>query len=125
MTPEKAFDKIWTHFVINKANPGWDDVNEVCSYQNEKGDQCAIGCLLPDDLREEARLNALGIAALLENSDGIRKFFRGIPVYFLKYLQNAHDLVACDIDFHSGIETQLRAFAQKYSLRIPEQENSV
>ena len=51
MDRQIAFNRIWDHFVTNKADPS--SVERNCKYRGPNGTKCVVGCLINDDLYTE------------------------------------------------------------------------
>jgi hypothetical protein len=47
MDKQAIFDKVWKHFVVDG---GGYSATGICNYRDGKGNSCAVGCLIPDEL---------------------------------------------------------------------------
>lgn len=119
----------------------------VCQYRGPNGTSCAIGHLMPPDLR--AAVPEGSITYTLRQSSAAREFFgfksleavdHGGHAEFLQNIQSAHDFAArpenisCDdfdagvphfdvdmsLDFIPGFKNNMRQIAAFYGLTVPE-----
>jgi hypothetical protein len=91
-TLQEMYDKQRKYFsrpgaVLAKAAP----LGEACSYRDENGNACAVGCLIPDNAYDPSFENA-GIAGLYPNSE-LQALFgdEGVFYGYLQETQDAHD----------------------------------
>lgn len=88
MTPQELINKVYSH-LIKQGGPSQN--NGSCAYRAPDGRQCAIGCLIPDELYSpEMEHNSLGV--LLEISNFHLPKFMQENQNLLQALQNIHDL---------------------------------
>jgi hypothetical protein len=90
LTNQTAFDKVKAHLATMKE-PCKNQYG-ACVYDDGKGNQCAVGALMPPDLRG---VSDQAIDDILDD-DGlawaeIRHFFEGVSDSLLCDLQDAHD----------------------------------
>ncbi len=122
------FDYVWHHFIVEK-NPRAID-RDGCFYDSPAGG-CAVGCLMPDDLRRDIGQHTFGIAYVWMDEftppgqdeelrpfrDRIKQAFDESTRDLLKSLQSAHD------DGDSGnvkhFDRRLRVVAHTYGLTVP------
>ncbi len=107
-TQQELFDKIFTGL----RSQGFERsmVGSSCKYRGEQGRKCAVGYLIPDSHYTE-ELEGSGLYFL-----DTRKQV-SVPkenLLFLCELQNIHD---CS---HQMMEEELRRFAEKNQLTVPE-----
>ena len=84
-----------------------------------KGNKCAIGALMPDDLCElsdnyAAEMVGTGIRGVATRIIQIREFFDGVDINLLSAMQEIHDN-------HYGTQAsnRLKEIAKKWNLTIP------
>ena len=54
MTAQEIFDRVATHLFAQGHRSVGDFADPICLYRGPNGDQCAMGCLIPDDIYEAA-----------------------------------------------------------------------
>ena len=90
MDKQKIFDKVLQHFRMQgrKSSSG-----AICLYRGPRGLQCAIGCLIPDELYK-LDMEGRNVATVLESSPALCALL-GITgtsdCHLLKKLQVIHD----------------------------------
>lgn len=89
-----------------------------CVYMNDKGNKCAIGCLLPDSVAQKYA-DVGGVRILLAKSSEARECLKGIPIKLLLELQEVHDLHSRNDKAKIKMREELIAIAKQpnYSLR--------
>lgn len=132
--------------ILNQGVPSMTGM--ACQYRGPNGTSCAIGHLLPADLR--ATVPEGSITYLLQQSQGTREFFgyanlRDVNdnsgrTEFLQNLQSAHDFAALpenisgddfdagvphfdvdvSLDFLPSFKNNMRQIAEFYGLTVPE-----
>ena len=116
MNKQEVFNKIWNHFVVDKAPISIDGV--ICKYRNSKGAKCAVGLLIKDEFYSQILENYFpGPGSNLLN-EALEK--SGVECWkeyhFLDSLQIAHDGCFKDED---SIGLRLTRVASTYDLSIP------
>jgi len=117
-----AFDRIWTHFVLERK-PGGMNENGFSNYRGEGGLRCAIGLLLPDDLYD-VWMEGCPIMQVVKRYPDVWRYFSRIPPKLLSALQGAHSDAAIrwaqdGTDFHAEIERSLLKISRQFGLSIP------
>lgn len=127
---QSIFDRIWTHFIVNRAPFGTSPDGRCCY---EAG--CAIGIFMAlEDARAcDAQSTSSISGGLLENDDIrpiVHSYFSDDDRLFdlLSGVQTAHDYAAgyilCDPGAtqkaYSSFEARLRIIADRHNLTIPE-----
>ena len=106
------FNKAYRHFIINKQARSVDNKTDSCMYRDGKGNKCAIGLFIPDNLYHPS-LEQCTFKRLIHE-----RYISSVSEEkheFLGDLQAVHDL-------HNTYEKMEKAFndlAKQYSLRIP------
>lgn len=124
MNNQEAFNKIWQHFVVNKAPPSFADYagrGIACAYRGENGAMCAVGCLIPDEMYTP-HIEGNAIKSIIENNHHFPKitnFLSNVDVKFLEVCQRAHDEQAGWNYFHDNIKVKLTQIASTWNLTIP------
>lgn len=82
--------KIFTRFKkYNNGRRAWNADLEICQYENDDGNRCAIGAFMPNDPILLSSIN--GIRFLIVSDNKLLKFMSTNDIIFLERLQNAHD----------------------------------
>lgn len=132
MTNQEAFDRVWDWFVTRGMPRSVADGENMCRYRNGEN-QCAVGCLIPDDLYS-ASFEGNSISVLLGGDDLtihvdvldrglLRNHFYGVEVQLLTRMQSVHD---CFRDFPMAtaftehMKRGLRDIAALFQLKVPE-----
>ena len=106
------FNKAYRHFIINKNPRSYNEESCACMYRDGKGNKCAIGLFIPDDVYHPS-LEQCTFKRLIHDkhispvSDEKHEF--------LGDLQAVHDLH----NTYEKMEKAFNALAKHYSLRIP------
>lgn len=111
LTMQEAFDKASNH-LMKQLKPA--KTMGHCVYRHPGGLQCAIGCLIPDELLT-LDINSYSIDGLLRYSEYIDYLFSNIDKRFLQNLQQVHDYSPVD-----EWKKQLRYLGKQYDLTLPE-----
>lgn len=111
MTPQEAFNKIWTHSV--QMSEQSSSLMYPCAYRGTNNNKCFIGALIPDSEYNASKMEGKN-AAWLVNKLKLPSL-AGLSVGWLCELQDIHD------SHFSQREQLLREFAEKHNLTIPEQ----
>lgn len=113
MTPQEIFEKVSRHLLTqNKRSmlvvPG-DSTDHGCAYRGQDGLRCAVGCLITDEVYEEAKtsipkseyafpgleefsvVDDCVIDALVKS--GVVNAYSSLPFTFLNVLQHTHDVI--------------------------------
>lgn len=123
-TLQQAFSKIWTHFIIDKNPPSWDEKLGSCAMVDEDGNRCAVGCLLPKKVWVENGLDG----ADSEDKKVVRLFKKsGADSHLienLRHFQAMHDDAATwggktSAKFRPVFKEKMQAFARNSGLTIP------
>jgi hypothetical protein len=120
MTLQKAFNRIWRHFVTKKGPRSYNGRKNGCMYRGPDGAKCAIGLLIPERLYKPEMEGDNVLAD--EVWEAARKAVPGVRRRTLKSLQECHDRAADNVDnasFGADIERRLTSFASRRRLKIP------
>lgn len=96
MTCQEVFDKVATH-LFAQGERATDKTNRFCVYRSANGNQCAVGCLIPDDEYDSAMeghtISTLVSANRTTFSPTLSKMVWKSPslMNLLTDLQNVHD----------------------------------
>lgn len=130
---QSMLDKVWQHFVVEKAHKGVDDKDSECyHYESPNGEVrcCAIGLFDTDKkLVGDLAYARLSVIIDLHNDAFNGVFDIGLPEAedeeFLLKLQRTHDWAGRyssrevpGLPFHQSIEKNLRELAGTYDLSI-------
>ena len=114
MNSQEVFDTVATH-LMNQGRRAFDPVRSECRYRAPNGDMCAVGCLIPDSLYDEYRMEGENAAELILDTPELRSLFdENINLQLFDSLQEAHDhdmLLSMDAWVSS-----MRSIAVKYGL---------
>jgi len=122
-----AFDYVWHHFVTENNPRGVEPGRGVCVYDTPSGG-CAVGCLLPPDLRSRIGQAGFAIDELLTErrcNSSIDQFLTDLlavfpesadMIGFLTDLQKAHDHASAG----DAISSRLAAVAYRFNLVVPQ-----
>lgn len=130
LTKQQAFDYVWHHFIVEK-NP-LAIRGTACVYNTPEGG-CAVGCVLPPDLRRRIGLSSFGMQRVIDALAGVESnqppaqlaavFAEEIAaalglenLEFFRELQAAHDNSAIEED--GEIERRFRDAAARYGLVV-------
>jgi len=117
-TRQTAFNKVWEHFVTNKAPPSMHGA--YCVYRGPEGRKCAIGVLM-DDADYKPRFDSrISEAMILDKVMDLCPSLAGLDKEFANELQGAHDRYADSVLFHAKIHADLTVLASEYDLTIPQ-----
>ena len=120
LTEQGMFNKVWEHFVTNRAPLSMNVEEDLCMYRGPKGTRCAVGVCIPDDLYNYG-MEGQKIATVMDKFPEIEELFEDIGFVFLTDLQHCHDhsspLIAGDSA--RSIPDLLHAFAINYELSCP------
>jgi len=116
MTSQEAINRVYQYFIVEK-HPQANEKDFGCMYTTSKGNHCAIGCLIPEDvlILHDANINhgdgwkslPLTITAMLPGNE-----------HLLTDLQEWHD--GSDFrDFKHFKKHALIEIARKYGLEYP------
>lgn len=111
MTPQEAFNKIWTHSA--QMTERSSNFEYLCAYRGTNNTKCFIGALIPDSEYDYSRMENKPVNWLVNELK--LPSLAGLSVGWLRELQDIHDL-----HFYAR-EQLLRKFAEKHNLTIPEQ----
>lgn len=89
MTNQEVFDKVAAH-LLNQGGRSRADDDSMCAYRNSKGQRCAIGCLIPDDVYSP-KMEGQRIGSLMYDYPRLRDLFAGTDGNLLYTLQVLHD----------------------------------
>lgn len=89
MTNQEAFDKIATHLMTQRTRARSND-DVMCAYRNARGQSCAVGCLIPDDVYQPY-MEGQRVSSLIHTYPKIRELFLGVDQQLLYTLQVLHD----------------------------------
>lgn len=123
ITEQEIFNKVWEHFVVNKAGPSINIGG--CAYRGDNGTKCAVGVLLTDEEIKQMEL-ALDRKCGIE---GLSVDRLPLPPHlaphenFLTLLQRVHDGATACATFSDQIKLALEHFAEYHKLTIPPHEN--
>ncbi len=109
MTYQEIFDRVCEH-LADQGQPALDNQGE-CRYRNDKGQMCAIGCLL-DDSEYDPKMEGELVRVLFDKFPHISKKFTGININFLRELQEIHDKMV-DV---SVLKDELKYLSRRYAL---------
>lgn len=110
MNKQGMFDFAWRTFVVEKALPGYQIIDQrgdgchnpferykvICTYRAQDGSKCIIGHLIPDEMYHPAMdlINENGnpVECLIKQYDELQFLIRDdVDVNFLGDLQGCHD----------------------------------
>lgn len=111
MTEQEIFDKVWNHFVVNKA-PQSRSSKKLCRYRGPNGEMCAVGLLIPDEIYSK-KMEGLRVGELINIGMLDGDFIK--HKILLDRLQTIHD----EPDMFALIEGFLRVVAEDYKLVVP------
>lgn len=144
-----VLDYVYHHFIVEKnpfavVEPTEENQSTKCVYDTVSGG-CAVGCLLPEDLRKRIGYVAFGINSLkayyeggdvekhlsygyqafLPFAEAISSVFTPDIVMFLHDMQSAHDCSAKNDECHriDNFVERLRKIAHDYKLSFPVTQN--
>ena len=131
-TRQTIFDRVWRWFVIDHHGTGVNATDRNCKYVAEDGGYCAIGLVLPDELRRNlagTRENGLSFSDLVSRRPELFAMLGKASTGFWRDLQRVRDSAVLqtrpsgtEMDnpgFLAAIEYNLRLFADRYGLRVP------
>lgn len=115
MTNQEVLDRVWDVFVTNKAKKCVNSYGK-CSYGPPGTTGCAIGCCLPDNLRQEVydfemAHTLSSVSTLMKAIPAVSCLFADCSPAFLIELQSWHDT--------SGTILDLKQTAERYNLKTP------
>ncbi len=120
-----VFDYVYHHFIVENNPLGYHAEFDSCVYDTPSGG-CAIGCLLPEDLRKnigESQFPINHIYELSEDADEFRiRLTEILPlenIKFFRLLQREHD---CSNGNHLHFKNGLHGFAYNEKLTLPVEE---
>jgi len=96
MTKQEAFDRVVAH-MAQQGERSMNDAGKFCVYAGPKGHACAVGCLLPVDLRIqldtllEAAVFNEGVWDLVKSHLALEDESEADSLRFYWHLQLAHD----------------------------------
>ena len=108
---QDMFNRIWNHFIVEK-NPRCLSHEQRCMYRNSKGEGCAIGIVLPDELVNDL---VSTISGILYSNYNVSVWLDRCSRKFLCALQIWHDVDKID-------KKKLISLATRYKVKIPEHE---
>lgn len=121
---QDAFNRVWTHFVLQQ-HPLCANQNGQCLYfHNNNG--CAVGCMLPVELSIKADSAQVGdISSLIGNEEfpGINNWLHNVDVSLLKAMQHAHDATTGGGNLSGSLnelQDRLAVVAYKFNLNVPD-----
>ncbi len=127
--PQVVFDYVWHHFIIEKNPRAISVSGDNCVYDTPSGG-CAVGCVLPPDLRAQIGKTQFSIFHLARNYDSFSATINENIIPFLddlkavipksltslmEHLQVAHD----GNSSLEGMEQSFRSIAASLKLTIP------
>lgn len=125
LTDQQIFDKVWQHFVVERGP--WS-VNRygTCQYRGPRGQKCAVGVLIPDDMYQPS-MERIEVGDLVFYHQ-----FQAVVDYLdttnerraklLQDLQKAHDegpYEYTDASFTQAMQDRLMLIAHSYGLTVP------
>lgn len=118
---QEAFDRVWQHFVVEKGERSLSPRGQ-CRYRGSRGERCAAGVLIPDELYDEG-MEDHGIIELLQyetdvDTTALQEYWRNVDPYLIGKMQWAHD-DSCE-RFHEEFEGEMRDIAKDFGLVVPE-----
>jgi len=124
MTQQTAFNRVWNWFVCNKRNPAVTQSGS-CVLLNNKGDRCAIGCLIPASIQIEKNNGSINEQA--NRFPWIKRIIiDGLGSHFLLCIRLAHDCSWAEsqaedsvMSFHELIRSKLEQVADEHGLKVP------
>lgn len=88
MNNQEVFDKVVEHLVA-QGQPAREGFK--CFYRGPNGTKCAVGCLIPDELYDEA-MEGRSASILESKFPQLQPLFSNVDPEVLWQLQNVHDL---------------------------------
>jgi hypothetical protein len=131
-----VFDYVYHHFIVEKNPFGYIAETDNCIYDTPSGG-CAVGCLLPEELRkrigdagfsisllhnykkENLQLNNPTYKAFLAFADDLTQVFGEDIRYFISALQQYHDSCSGAINNFEKFDNILKGLARDQSLTLP------
>ena len=91
MDRQAIYDKVKHHLLVAQPRKATSSEGGY-EYQNDSGDRCAIGCLIPDD--HSSLDDGHPVRSLLHNYPDLKELWgvaEDTDMDFLEFLQNIHD----------------------------------
>ncbi len=118
----------WVYkFLVKQGEPSIAG-GGMCRYKDDRGNRCAIGCLLPDD-DPILGLNTSITALLTSDTPNAKRLWKvlgidnEVDVQFLSELQQTHDYAATDrreaLNWTTILRRRFLALAERWELRSP------
>ena len=126
MTEQEIFNKVWSH-MQKQRSPAMLHRSKNCTYLNDAGKKCSVGCLLPPEELEFAK-QYLGDVISLQSDLSVHfgetetVWMLGENLNFLSELQNAHDTGAASLGgegYMFSFEEYMRKVAERHKLEVP------
>lgn len=94
MTEQEIYDTVKKHLLTQNAKSVFDpariEEGTPCMYRGENGLQCAVGCLIPDDLYHRS-MEGASVTLLVTKYSKLRELFGRENTGLVQELQNIHD----------------------------------
>jgi len=119
MTNQTAFNKVWRWFIVKEKPRSFNEGG--CMYRDVKGNKCAIGVLIPDNLYisdMDDCSNSCIRKDFIENFK-LTKLFKGVNLDMLINMQAVHDMKINWKDDGTLRDEYLRKVAKHFELKIP------
>jgi len=135
-TFQDIYTTVFTH--LDQQGERAMDKNLICALRNDKGQACAVGCLIPDEhpslafkgaviymVNEYIELNDMIVPEgnLISYSDRFKAQAHLSGISFLALLQCFHDHANTPERWEDMMNNSLPALGRKYGLEVPERTN--
>lgn len=116
---QEAYEAIRSYFgrYGAKLAKNGDASSGLCRYLTDDGNKCAVGCLIPKALYDDAIENSTINPGWLKNNPALAILFKNVDLRFLRSAQILHDDVAKDA---RAFVRALDVLALAYGLNVPD-----
>lgn len=120
ITLQQIFNAAWKHFIIGNGKPAYNPENDLCLYEDEKGNKCAVGLKLP----KKYRLDNISFPNLVDKYPSLFSHNLRLQGYNkLNYFQaQLHDALQVNGKWNytkKDRRKQYKKIAKEFNLKIP------
>jgi hypothetical protein len=118
MTNQEFFSRSVTHVMNQKVRCV---ANKTCAYAGPDGTSCAVGCVMPRELAQQAdSLADSDVYSVIRDLPEAAELFKDVDVLLLDQCQTVHDVVTKrDQAGLDSLRCQFESIAEDFGLEMP------